>query len=105
MSTSVLNASSTSGKWPSSIDPSLYINADGFSQVGFHFANETSSSNVTTTGFKFYGSNLVWVDSAGDLNMKFWAVQVDVDDIWALYWNSNSSLYPSSGTPVSVRTV
>lgn len=82
------NNTAFEGNWTS---PVLYIDTrkGSFSDVGF-----TSSSNTTytTTGFKFWGRQLLWIGTSEDdsVGRSFWAAPRGDDGIWSLLWNSDN---------------
>lgn len=105
MSDSSLYASknSTAGGSSGFTGPDLmYINtASGeIAQSGFMTSNDTT---MTTSGFRFYGTDLEWEDSDGVLMSNFWATATDDEGIWSLVWNSpNDAL--DNGTSVVITT-
>ncbi|WPH03580.1 Hypothetical protein R9X50_00646200 [Acrodontium crateriforme] len=82
----------------------FYINreAGAFSTAGFTNAS-TSSDSVTTTGFALYGSQLVWISDAGELEQKWWAVPTaNKTNLYTLNWNVENVL-SESAVPVVVK--
>lgn len=85
------NNTAFEGNWTK---PLLYIDTHkgSFSAVGF-----TSSSNTTytTTGFKFWGRQLLWTGTSedGSLGRSFWAAPREGegnDGVWNLLWNADN---------------
>lgn len=102
-SDTTLAVSTTKSTWESSNDPLLYINPNGFSQVGFAFPNSSDPHNCSTAGFAWYGANMGhW--NGDSFELKFWAVETNLSGVWDLYWNPDSSRF-TEGTAVSLRSV
>ncbi|KAM0723396.1 hypothetical protein Q7P37_000382 [Cladosporium fusiforme] len=86
--TSTPNNTAFEGNWTK---PLLYIDTrkGSFREVGF-----TSSSNnsYTTTGFKFWGRQLLWTGTSedGSVGRSFWAAPRGSDGVWSLYWNPDN---------------
>lgn len=82
--------------------PKLFINnsAGAFDEVGFAAKPDES---VTSTGFRVFGSMLVWAESSGDVVTKWYAERVD-NDLWVLKWNvDNESMDPAVAVPVVLK--
>ncbi len=70
-------------------------------QAGFLLANETASSDMTLTGWQFYGEVLLLVGSNGAWNSLFYAEATDTEGLWALNWNSTGK--DSGAIPLAIR--
>jgi hypothetical protein len=64
------------------------------------FANGTSSPDVVTTGFRFYGSLAAHVGDDGSLETFFTGLQI-TPGVQALYWNDTSL----GQQPIVIRNV
>ena len=51
------------------------------------FVSNTSSGDVVTSGFFFYGHVAMLSTSSGDLESVFFAQDTDTDGLWKLMWN------------------
>lgn len=70
--------------------------------VGF-----TSDPNTTytTTGFFFYGRQLLWDsnDTDAGIGRSFWAVRAEDDRFWRLLWNADN-ISDDEAVPLAVKT-
>ncbi|KAI1249105.1 hypothetical protein MGN70_008714 [Eutypa lata] len=81
------NQNATSGT-PSWSNVTFYVPTTSASshQTGF-ITNSTASSNVSTSGFTFYGGVCMHTDD-GALTTLWYAAPTDTDGVWTLNWNS-----------------
>jgi hypothetical protein len=70
-------------------------------QAGFLLSNETASSDMTLTGWQFYGQVLLLVGSDGAWNSLFYAEATDTDGLWALNWNNTGK--DSGAIPLAIK--
>lgn len=75
--------------------------AGAFEAAGFV---EPSNDTVTTSGFKLYGNQLVWITESGELEQLWWAEPTDVDGLWLLKWNVDT-VTDTNAIPVNVKNV
>lgn len=69
-------------------DSLLYITS-GFGPVGFYKegVSNVSTSDIQTTGFKFYGTTaMIKID--GTLETLWYAVATSIDGLWSVGWNA-----------------
>ncbi|CAK4031161.1 Hypothetical predicted protein [Lecanosticta acicola] len=95
----VNGSAAVTGNWTS---PKLYINnnSGSFDAVGF---TSDANTTITTTGFKQWGSRLVWVSDAGDLVSKWYAEPVNEENTtYILKWNVDN-VSTDSAIPVVVK--
>lgn len=88
---------------PSIGSPKLYIDSTSgsFAQVGFT-NDSTTSESITTTGFTFLGTMLMWENDDGDLESSWYAEPLDQEgSVWKLLWNTDVDITSDS----SVETV
>jgi hypothetical protein len=78
------------------------VSTDATSQSGFT-TTEDDTTTVTTTGFRFFGSDVYWEASDGTLSANFWATATDIDNVWNLIWNEPNDVLDGS-TQVVIRT-
>lgn len=77
--------------------------AGAFEAAGFT-SSSNSSSSIVTTGFKVFGNQLSWVNSAGNLKQLWWAKPTEISGLWTLNWNVDTAS-ESSAVPVTVRNI
>ena len=73
------------------------------SDVGFTATNSTNDTR-TTTGFQFYGRQLLWLgaDDAG-AGRSFWASPLHgADGFYKLFWNADNSVIEDA-VPVAIK--
>ena len=68
-------------------------------QVGFLTDNSTAT-DVVTTGFNFYGHTVIVADTTGAWQSLFYALPSSDDGVWSLNWNATSV---SGAIPVTLR--
>lgn len=109
---SVTPASADATTWPVSPNdtawsssPVLYINpsSGAFDSVGFVNTTDATSDGAVTSGFIFYGKNVMYQDSTGIMQAKFWATKTDQADVWILKWNSDGASQDNS-VPVAIKS-
>ncbi|GAB7322422.1 hypothetical protein MBLNU13_g03370t2 [Cladosporium sp. NU13] len=87
--------------------PLFYIETrpGALADVGFG-ASDTSTNNTrTSTGFDFYGRQLMWLGSDEDAGTgrSFWAVpMLDDSGFYNLFWNSDNEVVNGS-VPVAIK--
>jgi hypothetical protein len=68
----------------------------------------SSKADYTTENFYVYGTQIVWRDPAatipGTMEANFYAIETDVDGIWKVYWDADSSA-GKKGTLVVLKSV
>jgi hypothetical protein len=69
---------------------SLYIDPGGSTNVGFMSNTTSPPTNATTTGFKFYGTMLVY-EQNNQYSSYFYARSSDIDNLFSLSWISGGS--------------
>lgn len=82
----------------------MFINtaSDATDQVAFT-TNSSLGSDNTATGFGLYGAWLFHEQEQNALDMNFFVVATEDEDIYALKWNGAGSEAPT-GVSVAVRT-
>jgi hypothetical protein len=83
--------------------PNSATNTNSNRQAGFLLANETASSDLTVSGWRFYGQVLLLVGSDGAWNSLFYAEATGEDGLWALTWNSTSK-DAGGAVPLAIRS-
>ncbi|KAI1487643.1 hypothetical protein F5X96DRAFT_133467 [Biscogniauxia mediterranea] len=106
LSNNVLTGSpnSTTNSSPTWSNVTLYIPAPTSSShsVGF-ISGSSSNSSILTSGFMFYGQDVLHKSSSGTLETEWYAVPTDTEHIWTLAWNVTSDAV--NGTvPISLRS-
>ena len=88
---------------------SINTTATAYESVTFTSSDNstnTTSSGLTTSGFRFYGSSLIWRDdNSSAMESLFYAWPVagqEEEDIWILKWNTEK-LIVSKSIPVALR--
>ncbi|KXT03249.1 hypothetical protein AC578_4789 [Pseudocercospora eumusae] len=81
----------------------FFINtsAGAFEAAGFVAPSNTT---VTTSGFKVFGNQLVWITESGELEQLWWAEPTDVEGLWLLKWNVDA-VTDTNAIPVNVKNV
>lgn len=86
----------------------LYIETQpgAMSDVAFTAANSTGSSNSSraTTGFEFYGRQLLWMgDEDSGAGRSFWASPLEGDEgFYKLFWNADNAALEDA-VPVAIK--
>lgn len=73
--------------------------------VGFVSVNDTSSlpTGAVTTGFNWYGTQVVYAASDSDWELMFWAIPTNATGFWKLVWNAAATDVASTTTPVAIK--
>ncbi|KAI1644623.1 uncharacterized protein F4817DRAFT_207461 [Daldinia loculata] len=82
------NPNTTAGNAPTWSNLTLMVPDTTSSSHQVGFANSTTSSDRSGSGFVFYGDFLLHKNTDGDLKALWYAVPSDQDGIWSLNWNS-----------------
>lgn len=65
-------------------------------------------SEYTTENFYVYGTQIVWRDPdatiPGTMESNFYATETDVESIWKVYWDADTSA-GTKGTVVVLKSV
>ncbi|KAI0595723.1 hypothetical protein F4775DRAFT_568041 [Biscogniauxia sp. FL1348] len=106
LSDNVLTGSpnTTTNSSPSWSNVTLFIPSTTSSShaVGF-ISGSSSNSSILTSGFMFYGQDVLHKSSSGSLETEWYAVPTGTEHIWTLEWNITSDAV--NGTvPVSLRS-
>jgi len=87
--------------------PLFYIEtrAGALADVGFGASDTSTNSSRTSTGFDFYGRQLLWFDTNEDAGAgrSFWAApSLDDSGFYRLFWNSDNEALDGS-VPVAIK--
>lgn len=66
--------------------PYLYLITDSSAPMGFTSSDSAAPSGATTTGWVWYGSQLMWSTSAGSYETFFYAEETSIEDVYQLLW-------------------
>ncbi|KAK3689007.1 hypothetical protein B0T22DRAFT_460745 [Podospora appendiculata] len=80
---------------------SFFIPGAGNPSHEVGFAANTTSTDVITTGWKFYGHIALLESADGSLISLFWAVPSGTDRVWNLTWNETDT--SDGAIPVTLK--
>jgi hypothetical protein len=86
--------------------PYLYIETreGALSDVAFTEINGSSHSTKMTTGFDFYGRQLLWLgDADAGVGRSFWASPMNETGFYKLFWNSDNAAV-GAAVPVTLKS-
>lgn len=87
--------------------PLFYIETrpGALADVGFGASDTSTNDTRTSTGFDFYGRQLLWLgtDEDAGAGRSFWAAPtIDDSGFYKLFWNSNNEAVNGS-VPVAIK--
>ncbi|KAI1734712.1 hypothetical protein F4680DRAFT_437617 [Xylaria scruposa] len=89
---------------PSWSNTTFYVPSDGSSSHKVGFTNSTPASNVSSTGFIFYGQVMLHESDETGLESQWYAVPTDIENVWTLEWNTTSDGTSDDNVIVSLKT-
>lgn len=66
---------------------------------------DSNDTDLTTTGFRMYGRNIMYEDADGSLQSNFYLLPTSDANIWALRWTDDVDSSNETVVPVALRNI